>query len=201
MTQGLFRSHPSRIRLGGLLMVAIACCAASPAMARTYTPVDTSACSAPSLSQALLPFGDSNWYTPLPGESNDAMSATGWTLSGGASIKTTTLADGKIGPVLDLPSGRRRSVRRSASTVPTRPPARRCGTSSVARVCSFRCPMQARSPGTSPRPLDRSTANRRAGRCLTQSMSSRATCRAGSSSGSPSCRGANRATFRSTTSS
>lgn len=105
MKQGLFSSHPRRIGLGGFITAAMALCAASPAMAAQTIAVNTSGCSAPTLTQALLPFGDSNWYTPLPGDSNDTMTATGWTLSGGASIKTTKLADGKTGTVLDLPSG------------------------------------------------------------------------------------------------
>jgi hypothetical protein len=105
MLHDLFRTYPRRIGLGGLFTAAVACCAASPAVATTYSIVDSSGCRAPSLTQALRPFGDSNWYTPLPGESNDAMTATGWTLSGGAAIKTTRLADGATGTVLDLPSG------------------------------------------------------------------------------------------------
>jgi hypothetical protein len=104
MKQGLFSFRPHRIGVGGLLTAVIACCVASPAMAAT-TPVDTSNCSAPVLNQALAPFGDSSWYTMLPGESNDELNAAGWTLSGGASIKTTTVADGSTGTVLDLPSG------------------------------------------------------------------------------------------------
>jgi hypothetical protein len=40
-----------------------------------------------------------------PGESPDNLAGDGWTLSGGASIETTRLADGTTGSVLDLPAG------------------------------------------------------------------------------------------------
>jgi hypothetical protein len=56
------------------------------------------------LSQPLLSVGDSNWYTLTPGESVDAFGG-GWTLSGGAQIQTTRLADGQTSQVLNLPSG------------------------------------------------------------------------------------------------
>jgi hypothetical protein len=40
-----------------------------------------------------------------PGESPDNFAGNGWTLSGGASIETTKLADGATGSVLELPAG------------------------------------------------------------------------------------------------
>jgi hypothetical protein len=52
-----------------------------------------------------VPWGDSAWYSLAPGESNDNFAATGWTLSGGAKLVSTTLADGKVGEILDLPPG------------------------------------------------------------------------------------------------
>jgi hypothetical protein len=105
MKQGLFSLHHRRAAFAGLLTAIAACCAASPALATTTAAIDTSACSAPTISQALLRFGDVNWYSLLPGESPDALTGAGWTLRGGASIKSSTLADGQMGPVLDLPSG------------------------------------------------------------------------------------------------
>lgn len=106
MKQGLFSRLPSHLRLGGLLTALMVCGLSAPATAATTaTTVDTSACSAPAVSHYLLPFGDSNWYTFMPGESNDSFDATGWTLSGGASLKSVTLADRSTGTVLDLPSG------------------------------------------------------------------------------------------------
>jgi len=73
-----------------------------PAVASAY-PAPTDACPAPQLTQ---PFAkDSNWYELAPGQSVDAFSGDGWTLTGGAQIVTTTLADGSVGQVLDLPAG------------------------------------------------------------------------------------------------
>jgi hypothetical protein len=66
---------------------------------------DTTACQNPLLSQPFLSVGDQNLYTLAPGESVDNFDGTGWTLSGGANLVTTTLADGNTGQVLDLPSG------------------------------------------------------------------------------------------------
>jgi hypothetical protein len=82
----------------------IAACAAGPAHAATTT-FDTSFCAAPTLTQPFLSAGDTNWYTLTPGETPGNFDGTGWTLSGGAKIVTTTLADGSTGSVLDLPSG------------------------------------------------------------------------------------------------
>jgi hypothetical protein len=88
------------LALGGL----IAAFAAVPAQAAT-TSVDTSMCSNPLLSQPFLYAGDSNWYTLMPGETPGNFDGTGWTLSGGAKIVTTKIADGSTASVLDLPSG------------------------------------------------------------------------------------------------
>ena len=88
------------LALGGL----VAAFAAVPAQAAT-TSVDTSACSNPLLTQPFLSAKDSNWYTLLPGETPGNFDGTGWTLTGGAKVVTTTLADGSTTSVLDLPSG------------------------------------------------------------------------------------------------
>jgi hypothetical protein len=69
------------------------------------TSTSTAGCDQPTLTQPFLAAGDQNEYTLAPGESNDSFAGTGWTLGGGASIRTGTLADGSAGPVLDLPSG------------------------------------------------------------------------------------------------
>jgi hypothetical protein len=98
MKQFLF----SRRSLG--LGVAIAALTAAPAQASTGT-VDTSMCSAPLLTQPFLGSGDSNWYQSLTGDGADNFDGSGWELSGGASITTTTLADGASYSVLNLPSG------------------------------------------------------------------------------------------------
>ncbi len=104
MTQDLF----SRRTLGmsGALAVLLCGLTAGPALAKgTVTAVDTSACSDPLLSQPFLSANDSNLYTLAPGEAVDSFDGTGWTLSGGAQIISTRLADGQTGNVLDLPAG------------------------------------------------------------------------------------------------
>jgi hypothetical protein len=70
-------------------------------------PVKTSACSQPdyTFSQPFSFSHDSNWYTLAPGQSVDSFDANGWTLSDGAKLVTTTLADGSVGTALDLPAG------------------------------------------------------------------------------------------------
>ncbi len=98
MKQCLF----SHRRLG--LGVVVAALFAVPAQA-VAASVDTSACTTPEFSQPFLPFHDSNWYSLMPGQSVDNFDGNGWSLSGGAKIVTTTLADGSTGSVLDLPSG------------------------------------------------------------------------------------------------
>lgn len=59
---------------------------------------DTGPCADPTLTQAFLPIGDTNYYTQAPDFSS-------WTLGGGAQVESATLADGSSGPVLDLPAG------------------------------------------------------------------------------------------------
>lgn len=87
----------------------VAFLAATPAVALAGpTPTGgTSAptCNAPALAEVYSWAQDTNWYAPVPNENWDSMSASGWTLSGGAKIISTTLADGLKGNVLDLPSG------------------------------------------------------------------------------------------------
>jgi hypothetical protein len=89
------------------LGVLIAAVAGGSARADTSanTTVDTSWCAMPSFSQPFLSLGDRNWYTLVPGETPGSFDGTGWQLSGGASIITTTLADGSTTSILDMPSG------------------------------------------------------------------------------------------------
>ena len=63
------------------------------------------ACPGEQFSQPFLAWGESQYFTLAPGESADNFDGTGWVLTGGASIVTTTLADGSTGSVLDLPAG------------------------------------------------------------------------------------------------
>ena len=85
---------------------AIAVLSASPALGAAETPpavapLDESTCAHMPLSQALLPFGDSNLYTLAPGGAFS--NAVDWQLAGGASITTSVQPDGTVGGVLDLP--------------------------------------------------------------------------------------------------
>jgi hypothetical protein len=91
-------------RAAGLAVLLAAVVAGS---AQAAAPVRTSACSQPSysFSQPFSSLKDANWYTLAPGQSVDSFDGTGWTLSGGAKLVTTTLADGSVGTVLDLPAG------------------------------------------------------------------------------------------------
>jgi hypothetical protein len=84
----------------GALLAAVA--AGSAQAAGT---IDTSMCSDQLFSQPFLSVRDSNWYTLVPGQSTNSFDGAGWTLSGGAKIVSTTLADGSKVSVLDLPSG------------------------------------------------------------------------------------------------
>ncbi|HEX4034062.1 MAG TPA: hypothetical protein VHX66_06430 [Solirubrobacteraceae bacterium] len=79
--------------------------AADAATASSALPAATAACAAPSFFQGFSAFHDNDWYTLTPGETTDNFDGGGWTLSGGASIMTTTLADGQTGSVLNLPAG------------------------------------------------------------------------------------------------
>lgn len=99
-----------RTTLCGMLAGVLACVVASPAPAANWNESglvwgDTSACTAPQVSQPFIAAKDKNWYALAPGESSDGFDGTGWALSGGSSIQSGVLADGTTGPVLDLPSG------------------------------------------------------------------------------------------------
>jgi hypothetical protein len=84
------------------LSVLVGLLAASSAQATTTV---TTTCTEPVLYQPFLPFLDGNWYSLTPGESYDNFDGTGWTLSNGANISTSTLQDGSTGSVLTLPKG------------------------------------------------------------------------------------------------
>jgi hypothetical protein len=78
---------------------------AVPAQAGELPGERNSQCKKPVLSQPLLRASDSNYYFLAPGQTPGNFEGTGWTLSGGASIKTTTVKGGTTGKVLALPSG------------------------------------------------------------------------------------------------
>jgi hypothetical protein len=96
-----------RLFSGAALGLVLAAVTAVPAQAATKsTTVDTSVCDTnPLLSQPFLSAGDSNYYTLAPGQSADSFTGAGWTLTGGAQIVSTTLADATTGSVLQLPFG------------------------------------------------------------------------------------------------
>jgi hypothetical protein len=99
--------NPSRAarRVASLGLAAVAAAvAAAPAQA-AITIGDApplSSCSTAAMSQPFSALGDSHYYTLAPG--GDFTDATGWQLSGGASVLPTGQADGTPGGVLDLPS-------------------------------------------------------------------------------------------------
>jgi hypothetical protein len=101
------KRHPmprlfSRSSALALLLTAVA---AGPAAADAATQTAAANCQTPELSQPFSAWGDINSYALVPGEAADAFAGDGWTLDGGASTTTATLADGSSGSVLDLPAG------------------------------------------------------------------------------------------------
>jgi len=73
--------------------------------AQAAPPSKEAACKEPALSQPFLNEGDSRYYALAPGQTTESFGGSGWTLSGGATVKSTTLPNGQTGTVLDLPSG------------------------------------------------------------------------------------------------
>src|SRR5215213_4598440 len=60
-------------------------------------------CTQPAVSQPFLSYGDSAWYSIVPGQTYNNFDGKGWTLSAGASLTKATLASGGTGQVLKLP--------------------------------------------------------------------------------------------------
>ena len=67
--------------------------------------VTAPACSQPILSQPFAAWNDFAYYTPVPGQSVPNFTAAGWILQGAAGVRSTALANGATGQVLDLKSG------------------------------------------------------------------------------------------------
>jgi hypothetical protein len=90
-----------------VMLKSLCACAATATLFTVATAPAGAAtsCVAPTLTEPFASFGDTNLYAIVPGESADDFAATGWTLSGGARLVTTTLDDGTSGQVLDLPGG------------------------------------------------------------------------------------------------
>jgi hypothetical protein len=84
------------------------CCIAllslAPAAALAKSGPTPTTCEGQVFSQPFLAYGDSHFYTLVPGgEFNNT--SEGWTLSGGASLAGSTRPEGVKGDVLDLPKG------------------------------------------------------------------------------------------------
>jgi hypothetical protein len=86
-------------------LAAIATAAALAAVNAAPAVADASSCTDPALTQAFARWGDSNWYALVGGQTPGNFDGAGWTLSGGATITPTTLADGSFATVLDVPAG------------------------------------------------------------------------------------------------
>src|SRR5689334_20358240 len=89
-------------------LLALGAGSAQAAKAKAISPpteITPSQCVESTLTQPFLYAGDINYYTLTPGEAAGNFEGTGWALSGGASIKKATLANGSVSSVLDLPSG------------------------------------------------------------------------------------------------
>jgi hypothetical protein len=96
----MFRESLTLARTSSALAVIAAALVLSP-VARAADP----ACVPPTLTQPFLSFGDSGWYALVAGESYNSFDGAGWTLSGGATLRSVTVLGGVTGQVLDLPSG------------------------------------------------------------------------------------------------
>ncbi len=110
MNQFLFSVRSRAIATCGVLATltsALALLPSSGSAALLRLRPDTSKCTYPTLTQPYSSLGDANWYFLAPGQALDSFSGSGWSLSGGAKVKSTTLASGRTGPVLDLPRGSR----------------------------------------------------------------------------------------------
>jgi len=95
---------PRSVAVAGALLLGTA----SPALAGKSSSSSGSSeplqCEVQLFSQPFLFVNDSNNYVLVPGETPYNFNGTGWTLSGGARVVKSTLADGYTGGVLELPS-------------------------------------------------------------------------------------------------
>jgi hypothetical protein len=107
MKQFRFSRRSLSVRVCGLLTTGVAFLSAGPAHAAALntsgmTWGTVASCVDPALTQPFLSAGDANWYTLAPGENAGSFDGSGWTLTGGASIRA---GQNGAGAVLDLPSG------------------------------------------------------------------------------------------------
>src|SRR5450755_2698447 len=101
----LFNTRARRLLLSGAVSVLVAAATASPALAgnkfAAAAPASTAAlasmsaadCAMPTLTEPFSVYSDTNEYALVPGQAFNSFTGTGWTLSGGATIQTATLAD------------------------------------------------------------------------------------------------------------
>jgi hypothetical protein len=87
------------------LAATLAMVAVSAPAAVAETPTITSSCPSYAFTKPFSWVKDYNWYALISGQTVDNFDGAGWTLMGGASVTSTTIAGGKAGSVLDLPSG------------------------------------------------------------------------------------------------
>ena len=85
----------------GIALAALSC---APAGATVTTTLAPAGCSVLPVAQPFLAWGDTHWYSLVPGQTTANFVGTGWTLSGGGSIDSVVRADGGTGTVLNLPS-------------------------------------------------------------------------------------------------
>src|SRR5579859_3559943 len=99
--KGLFRNGSVTV-VAVLALAAMLPGAASASTGLTLAATTQLTCPSQQFGQPFLGWGDSNWYTLLPGESADNFLGTGWRLYGNASFGAAKLQDGSVGHVLDL---------------------------------------------------------------------------------------------------
>jgi opacity protein-like surface antigen len=87
------------------VLIAVAAASLAAPAAASAEPASPGDCTAPALTQPFTAWKDSAWYTLAPGQSSHRFDGRGWTLTGGATVRATTLGDGSQSTVLDLPSG------------------------------------------------------------------------------------------------
>lgn len=100
----MFASTSRRFGCATGFLLALLGLSSTPALAVEAYTATKATCTGQTFSQPFAAYGDSNYYTLVPG--GDFVRPTaGWELSGGAKLLTTTRPDKTTGGALDLPSG------------------------------------------------------------------------------------------------
>ena len=100
----VIRPRPGRGLRHAVALAGAALALTAPAAAGA-PPVAPADCAEPPLTQPFLGWGDERSYVLAPGQEAGSFLGDGWTLTDGASIVTTEVADGGSAQVLDMPSG------------------------------------------------------------------------------------------------